>query len=93
MKGFKGVYAVTLTPFDEKDKVNEAAIRSHVNFLIENGVHGIICTGSTGEFASLSDDERHLVIKTTVEETSEIDRRVREGARVLGIGELTARTT
>ena len=70
MKEFKGVYAVTLTPFDEKDNVNEITIRNHVNFLIENGVHGIICTGSTGEFASLSDDERDLVIKATVEETN-----------------------
>jgi 4-hydroxy-tetrahydrodipicolinate synthase len=30
-------------------------------------VHGVICTGSTGEFASLSDEERELVISTTVE--------------------------
>ncbi len=70
MKEFKGVYAVTLTAFDEQDRIDELRNRHHVNFLIENGVHGIICTGSTGEFASLSDDERHLMIKSTVEETN-----------------------
>lgn len=69
MKEFKGVYAVTLTPFDEQDRVDEARVRSHLNFLIGKGAHGIICTGSTGEFASLSDDERSLVIKATIEET------------------------
>jgi len=69
MKEFRGSYAVTLTPFDEKDLVDEAKIRGHVDFLVQNGIHGIICTGSTGEFASLSDDEREQVIWVTVEQT------------------------
>jgi len=69
MKEFRGTYAVTLTPFDEKDQVDEGKIRGHVDFLVQNGIHGIICTGSTGEFASLSDDERKRVIQVTVEQT------------------------
>jgi len=69
MKEFRGTYAVTLTPFDKRDQVDEAKIRGHVDFLVQNGIHGIICTGSTGEFASLSDDERKRVIQVTVEQT------------------------
>ncbi len=69
MKKLRGVYAVMLTPFKEDESVDEETLRSLINWLVGKGVHGIICTGSTGEFASLSDEERRSVVDITVQES------------------------
>ena len=68
MKKLRGVYAVILTPFKEDESVDEVTLRSLINWVVEKGVHGIIPTGSTGEFASLSDEERKRVVDITMEE-------------------------
>jgi 4-hydroxy-tetrahydrodipicolinate synthase len=61
-KQFRGVYAVSVTPFDEQGQVDEGALRRHIRWLLdEGGVHGIIPGGSTGEFAFLSEAERKRV--------------------------------
>lgn len=39
-------------------------LKENIDFYIENGVHGIVVTGSTGEFAALSDDETKKIHKT-----------------------------
>ena len=71
---FRGVYAVICTPFGESAEVDEVALRSHVRFLVdEGGVQGIIPTGSTGEFAALSEQERKRVVDVVIDE---IDGRV-----------------
>jgi 4-hydroxy-tetrahydrodipicolinate synthase len=69
MERWHGVFAVMFTPFNDDESLAEKALRRHIDFLIEEGrVHGIICTGSTGEFASLSDDERRKVVDITIEQ-------------------------
>ncbi len=68
MERFRGVHAVMLTPFNEDESINEKALREHARWLVEQGVHGVICTGSTGEAASLSDDERQLVVEAVIDE-------------------------
>jgi len=68
MKRFSGVYAVMLTPFKADESVDEEAVRKHINWLIEQGVHGLIATGSTGEAASMSEVERKRVVELTLEE-------------------------
>jgi 4-hydroxy-tetrahydrodipicolinate synthase len=67
MNKFRGVYAVTLTPFNRDESVDEDGVREHANWLVEQGVHGIICTGSTGEAASLSEQERKRVVEITID--------------------------
>lgn len=67
-KIFRGVYAVTITPFLESGGVDEALLREHIRWLIDDGgVHGIIPTGSTGEFAYLDPEERRMVARITIE--------------------------
>jgi len=69
MARFEGVYAVTCTPFDADGEVDEAALRRHIRWLLDaGGVRGIIPTGSTGEFAFLSEDERRRVLEVTLDE-------------------------
>jgi len=69
---FKGVYAVPCTAFTEAGEVDEAAMRKHLRFLLdEGGVHGVIPTGSTGEFAFLSPEERRMVVEITIDEVAD----------------------
>ena len=51
MKKFRGTYTVLITPFTaDGKKVDEAALKRLVDFQIEEGIHGLIPLGSTGEF-------------------------------------------
>ena len=68
-KKYKGIYVVVCTPFGPTGEVDEAALRRHIRYVIdEGGVQGIIPCGSTGEFALLNEAERTRVIEVTVNE-------------------------
>jgi len=68
-KKYKGVFGVICTAFDEDGEVDEAALRRHIRWQIDDcKVHGIIPCGSTGEFAFLSEMERKQVVAVTVDE-------------------------
>lgn len=56
-----GIFVPMITGFTAEGKIDEKSIRGHVNFLINNGVHGLIPCGSTGEFIGLSLEERKTV--------------------------------
>ncbi|MCP1120233.1 dihydrodipicolinate synthase family protein [Robbsia andropogonis] len=65
---FQGTYTVLITPFTEDGRqVDVPALRKLVNWQIEEGIHGVIPLGSTGEFLSLKDDERILVAQTVID--------------------------
>jgi 4-hydroxy-tetrahydrodipicolinate synthase len=67
---FRGSITPLPTPFaDSGRSIDEGALRRLVEFQIENGSHGVSCTGTTGEPTSLTFDERKLVIRTVVEAT------------------------
>jgi 4-hydroxy-tetrahydrodipicolinate synthase len=66
-KVFEGVYVVLVTPFKEDESLDEMRMRAHVDRMIKEGVDGVIVGGSTGEFASLSEDEREKLIKLVIE--------------------------
>lgn len=55
--GPEGIIAPALTPFGAGDEVDLAAFTLQVEQLIEAGVHGVSPGGSTGEGATLEDDE------------------------------------
>ena len=68
-KKYKGILAVSCTPFDKKGLVDEQALRSHLRWLIDDcKVHAVIPCGSTGEFAFLTKEEREKVVEITVDE-------------------------
>ncbi len=58
MAEFKGIYVVTVTPFNKDGSIDYAYAEPYLNGLIEAGVHGLLPLGATGEFASLSTEER-----------------------------------
>ena len=50
MKQIHGIFAVTVTHFQENGEIDYAACAKHINWLIESGVHGLLPLGATGEF-------------------------------------------
>ena len=68
MADFHGVMPPIPTPFNQDYSINIEALRGLVEHLITGGVHAIIPTGSTGEFARLSMDERKEVLEVCLDQ-------------------------
>ncbi|MDD5416150.1 MAG: 4-hydroxy-tetrahydrodipicolinate synthase [Candidatus Daviesbacteria bacterium] len=66
MKKFKGAITAIVTPFLEDGELDLESLENLVEFQIKNGIFGLVPCGSTGEAATLSDEEKDLVIKTVV---------------------------
>jgi 4-hydroxy-tetrahydrodipicolinate synthase len=67
MAPFRGTYTVLITPFTADGKrVDVPALERLVNWQIEQGIHGLIPLGSTGEFLSMTREERQQVTETCV---------------------------
>ncbi|MBQ9196275.1 MAG: dihydrodipicolinate synthase family protein, partial [Clostridia bacterium] len=45
----KGIVVPIVTPVDQQGKLNEKAYRGLVDYLAENGIHGVFPFGTTGE--------------------------------------------
>lgn len=70
MKEFKGTFVVTITPFTQDDILDEEGLRSNIDWYIKEGIHGIACTGSTGEFVALTEHERKRIVEITIEQVN-----------------------
>lgn len=64
---FSGTFTVMITPFDQEGRVDTAALAEFTNWQIDQGIHGLIPLGSTGEFLSLNDEEFTDVARTVIE--------------------------
>ena len=67
MSKFKGVIAPFTTHFSKSGAVDLALIPAQVDWLIENGVHGLAAGGSTGEGHVLNREEHYNLIEKTAE--------------------------
>ena len=63
---FKGAIVAIVTPF-KKGEVDEEGLRGLIEFQIENGTHGIVPCGTTGESATLSYEEHNRVVDIAVD--------------------------
>ncbi len=66
--GWRGSFAIPMTPFDAQDRIDEAALRAELRFCIASGVGGIATPLMVSEFWLLSEDERRLMVRVAVEE-------------------------
>ena len=57
-----------LTPFAEDGSVDEAAARKLARHLVENGSHGVVVAGTTGESPTLQDDEQISLLRAVKDE-------------------------
>ena len=63
----RGINIAMATPMSaDGESLDLPRLESHIDWLIEKGVHGIVVAGSTGEFFTLSDDERRTLVETTI---------------------------
>ncbi len=63
---FQGSMVAIITPF-KNGKIDEKAYGDLIEFHIGNGTDGIVPCGTTGESATLSNDEHNRVVRLTVE--------------------------
>lgn len=62
----KGSITALVTPF-KNGQIDEKSFQDFVNWQIENGTHGLVPCGTTGESATLSDKEHRRVVALCVE--------------------------
>lgn len=67
---FSGVLAAVATPFASDGEIDQPRLRTLVDTLVSDGVHGLVPGGSTGEFASLTNDERKQVVEVVIEQAA-----------------------
>lgn len=64
----KGVIPAVVTPMNKDESINESAFRKLLNYLVDNGVHGVFIIGSQGEFYALTREEKIRLMEIAVEE-------------------------
>ncbi|WP_197915617.1 dihydrodipicolinate synthase family protein [Thiosulfatihalobacter marinus] len=62
---FEGIYTPVVTPYHADGAVNWEALADVVDYLVENGVHGLISGGSTGENYAQTVAERLEIARFT----------------------------
>lgn len=65
----QGVIAAIVTPFNDQDRLDEAAARRITRHVIDGGVQAIMTAGGTGEFPHLTREERSQITRIVVEES------------------------
>ena len=67
-KTIQGNQVLMVTPFTDDYEIDEASTRSLIDFIIDGGAHGIIALGTTGEFFSLSPDEKSKMVDIVIDQ-------------------------
>ncbi len=66
-----GVLTAMVTPFDDDGRVDEAAAVDLIRHLLANGSDGVVVAGTTGEGATLDDEEKCRLFELAVEEAGD----------------------
>ncbi|GAB4275569.1 MAG: 4-hydroxy-tetrahydrodipicolinate synthase [Deferrisomatales bacterium] len=66
---FRGAITALVTPFRD-GRVDEEAYRQLIDWQIDQGVHGIVPCGTTGESATLTHEEHNRVIDIAVDQAA-----------------------
>ena len=76
-----GTGVAIITPFLPNEAIDETALRSMINHVIEGGVEYIVSLGTTGEAVTMSSDECRKAFDITLQE---VDNRVPVVAGMFG---------
>jgi 4-hydroxy-tetrahydrodipicolinate synthase len=71
MAEIAGVITAMVTPFAEDGSLDEGAARKLARHLVENGSHGVVVAGTTGESPTLSDEEDMVLLRAVKEEVGQ----------------------
>lgn len=64
---FEGSFVALITPFKNGKEVDYSSLESLIKYQLNNGTKGIVPCGTTGESATLTEEERKKIIERTVE--------------------------
>jgi 4-hydroxy-tetrahydrodipicolinate synthase len=70
MNSLRGTFTVLVTPMTKEQDIDLNGLRSCIDWQISNGIPGICVTGSTGEFASLTREERLEIAEVAVNQVN-----------------------
>ncbi len=62
-----GIHAALWIPTDDAGNLKRDALATHLNWLKQKGLHGVLALGSTGEFARMSFRQREEVMAAVIE--------------------------
>lgn len=62
-----GVWPAALTMFGASGEVDLDATAAHLDWLINEGVHGLVVGGTSGEFVAMTDEERRVLLEVALE--------------------------
>jgi 4-hydroxy-tetrahydrodipicolinate synthase len=68
MTDLGAVLTAIITPFDERERVNEASFVALMRHLAENGSDGFVVAGTTGEASTLTEQEQLSLIELAISE-------------------------
>jgi 4-hydroxy-tetrahydrodipicolinate synthase len=80
MRPYEGLLTAMVTPFHADGRVNEDAAVALGRHLLQNGSDGLVVCGTTGEAATLTDEEQVAIVRVVAAELKG------EGAIVAGAG-------
>jgi len=58
--------AACVTPFYGDESLDLDRLGTHIDFLLDAGIEGILATGGSGEYANLTPEERRLVVTESI---------------------------
>ena len=64
---WRGAFPIPMTPYDDKDRIDEDVLAAEIEFCIQSGVGGIGTPLMVSEFRNLSEAERKLMIRIPVD--------------------------
>jgi 4-hydroxy-tetrahydrodipicolinate synthase len=67
MKKWEGVFTIMLNPFTKDGEVDKKAMTQSIDFVINNGVHGLVFLGSTGEFPYIQMKDKKKIVDVAVD--------------------------
>lgn len=65
---FKGTGVALVTPFNVDGSVDEAGLRKLVDYQVENGTDFLVVHGSTGEAATLTEEEKKQTLAAVIDQ-------------------------
>jgi 4-hydroxy-tetrahydrodipicolinate synthase len=80
MRPYEGLLTAMVTPFHADGRVNDDASVAIARHLLANGSHGLVVAGTTGEAATLTDDEQVRLVELVAQEAGA------DGSIVAGAG-------
>lgn len=70
IRRFEGIIPPVFTPFKPNDEIDDDSFSRLIQFLIDSGVHALWIEGSSGEFSSMSIEERKRLYELSIEEAN-----------------------